>query len=49
MSKVLAKDQKINKVRNIIQVMSKRDGSIINCATSRQPRWEKVLLKWLVL
>ena len=39
---VLSEDQKQNKIRNIIQSMSKKDKTITNRGTSRYPKWEKV-------
>lgn len=37
---VLNKDQRANKVRNLIYSMSKRDKSIINTGTTRNPIWK---------
>jgi len=39
---VLDKNQKENKVRNIIFSMSKRDNTIINKGTRKKPKWIKV-------
>jgi len=38
---VLDKEQKENKVRNLIYAMSKRDKTIINEGTNRKPKWIK--------
>ena len=42
---ILDKNQKENKVRNIIYSMSKRDRSIINKGTTRFPKWVLTLSK----
>jgi ATP-dependent DNA helicase RecG len=39
LSDALNEDQKRNKVRNLIYAMSKREKTIKNIGTSRQPRW----------
>ncbi|WP_348799155.1 hypothetical protein [Flavobacterium adhaerens] len=38
---VLDKQQKENKVRNLIYAMHKKDTTIVNKGTSRKPIWEK--------
>ena len=38
---VLDKNQKENKVRNIVYAMSKKDKTIINKGTIRYPKWER--------
>lgn len=38
---VLNKDQKENKVRNIVYAMSKKDKTIINKGTIRYPKWQR--------
>ncbi len=40
--KILDKDKRQNKVRNIIYSMSKKDKTIVNKGTTRYPKWEKV-------
>ncbi len=40
--KILDKDKRQNKVRNIIYSMSKKDKTIVNKGTTRHPKWEKV-------
>ncbi len=40
--KILDKDKRHNKVRNIIYSMSKKDKTIVNKGTTRYPKWEKV-------
>jgi len=39
---ILDKQQRKNKVKNIIYAMSKKDKTIVNKGTNRHPRWEKV-------
>ncbi len=39
---VLTEDQKTNKIRNLLQAMSKNNGSIKNSGTNRYPKWERV-------
>jgi ATP-dependent DNA helicase RecG len=39
---ILDENKKSNKVRNLIYAMSKRDETIINTGTTRNPIWEKV-------
>ncbi|MFH1661703.1 MAG: hypothetical protein ABIA02_01235 [Candidatus Falkowbacteria bacterium] len=39
---ILDEQQKKNKMRNIINAMSKKDKTIINKGTSRYPKWKKV-------
>ena len=39
---VLDKEQKENKVKNLIYAMSKRDNTIVNEGTNRKPKWKKV-------
>lgn len=41
---VLSSEQKLNKVRNLVYSMSKRDMSIVNIGTSRKPCWKKRLM-----
>jgi len=38
---VLNKEQKENKVRNIVYAMSKKDNTIINRGTIRYPKWQR--------
>jgi ATP-dependent DNA helicase RecG len=40
LSDVLSYDQKRNKVRNLIYAMSKRENTIINTGTSKNPKWK---------
>jgi ATP-dependent DNA helicase RecG len=37
--KILDEDQKENKIRNLIYAMSKRDQTIVNQGTNRNPKW----------
>ncbi len=39
---ILDENQKSNKVRNIVYSMSKKDKSILNIGTNRNPSWKKV-------
>ena len=39
---ILDEKKKANKVRNIIYAMSKRDNTIINKGTRKNPKWIKV-------
>jgi ATP-dependent DNA helicase RecG len=38
---VLDKQQKENKIRNIVYAMSKKDKTIINTGTNRSPVWKR--------
>lgn len=40
--KILNEDQKQNKIRNLIYGMSKRDQTIVNQGTNRNPKWVRV-------
>ena len=37
--KILNENQKENKVRNLVYAMSKRDKTIVNQGTNRNPKW----------
>ncbi len=39
---ILDEKRKLNKVRNLIYAMSKKDKTIVNKGTTRYPKWEKV-------
>ena len=38
---VLDNKQKENKIRNLIYAMSKRDNTIVNQGTNRNPKWKR--------
>jgi len=38
---VLDKQQKENKIRNLLYAMSKKDKTVINQGTNRNPKWVK--------
>jgi ATP-dependent DNA helicase RecG len=39
---ILDEEKKLNKVRNLIYAMSKKDKTIVNKGTTRYPKWKKV-------
>ena len=39
---ILDENKKANKVRNLVYAMSKREKTIINTGTTRNPIWKKV-------
>lgn len=39
---ILDESKKLNKVRNLIYAMSKKDNTITNKGTTRNPIWKKV-------
>jgi ATP-dependent DNA helicase RecG len=41
--KILDENQKENKVRNLVYAMSKRDKTIVNQGTNRNPKWVRTL------
>lgn len=39
LSEILTEQQKLNKIRNLLYDLSKRDGRIVNNGTNRKPKW----------
>jgi ATP-dependent DNA helicase RecG len=39
---ILDEKRKLNKIRNLIYAMSKKDQTIVNKGTTRYPKWGKV-------